>query len=609
MKKRLYAVVLIFLTGVAIGPAALAQVPGTPGAGRGGAQNGLPPGSASVRASGSNLGMIRLGAADDKIWFGWRVGIPAGAFRQLTFVEAAAKADALSLASIEGFSTQRVSPEIPKKLDYHLAAGERSAIMGRLRELNVAMPAYHVDSIDGDESSSRKLFEFAKSMGVATIVSAHATNALPAVNKLAEEYGINVAVCGNPDSVLAAEAGLGKRVGVCADLGAWMQEGIKPADGVRQVKERLMIVNLRDRSAFGEKGRDVALGSGAAGLPDFFLQAFRLEIKPLIFTVDSTGAADTFADLSRSLDGFDKAIQPAMKARVAQVADSPQGAIRGPDRLPLEVRQQIDAAAPRQALAKPKKPRKLLVVDLQMYSGHGTIPHGNLLLELMGKYTGAFEPTFSNDLNNLKYPKIKEFDAVFLNSVVGMVFPDPEVREGLLRFVREGGGLGGIHGTTYAALDWPEFTDMLGGGSGEHHTERQFLKIDDPGSPLNAAFGGQSFEHTDEFYHFPASSPYSRQKSHVLLSIDVEKSDMATSGRLCAKCTRPDQDYAMSWIKTYGKGRVFCTPLGHTPILFTTPAWTKHILGGIQFILGDLELDATPSARLAANKLAAKKQK
>ena len=174
-----------------------------------------------------------------------------------------------------------------------------------------------------------------------------------------------------------------------------------------------------------------------------------------------------------------------------------------------------------------------------MYSGHGTILHGNLMLELMAKYTGAFEATFSNDLELLKYPKIKEFDAVFLNNVCGMVHNDPEVREGIMRFVREGGGIGGNHAVTYANNNWPEFSDMMGGWSGAHHVEKQMLKIDDPSSPLMKPFGTESFEHTDEFYIFPTYSPYSREKSHVLMSIDVEKSDRATAGRFCVLCTRP----------------------------------------------------------------------
>ena len=130
-----------------------------------------------------------------------------------------------------------------------------------------------------------------------------------------------------------------------------------------------------------------------------------------------------------------------MTARVKQMLDSPEGKIRGPERLPADMKQQIDAAIPRQAIVKPKKARKLLVTDVQMYSGHSSIPHGNLMLELLGKYTGAFEPTFSNDWSYLKYPKIKEYDAVWLNNVCGMVHNDPEVREGILRFLREGGAI------------------------------------------------------------------------------------------------------------------------------------------------------------------------
>jgi type 1 glutamine amidotransferase len=388
-------------------------------------------------------------------------------------------------------------------------------------------------------------------------------------------------------------------MGDCADIGVWMEDGIKPLEGLSQVKDRLIAVTVRDRNVLGPRGLDVALGSGAAGLDEFFLAAFRFGLKPLFISVQPAGGADAYSDLARSLDAFERAMLPAMTARVKQVVDSPAGAIRGPDRLAPDMRQQIDAAVPRQAIAKPRKPRKLLVTDLQMYSGHSTIPHGNLLLELMGKYTGAFQPVFSNDLSYLKYPKIKEFDAVFLNNVCGMVFPDTEVRDSLLRFIREGGGLGGNHAVTYANLNWPEFMEMLGGWAGAHRVEKKVLKLDDPKSPLTAMFEGKGIEHTDEFYHFPASSPYSREKQHILMSIDVEKSDMAASGRFCRECTRPDHDYGVAWIKSYGKGRVYCTPLGHTTILYTQPQWTQHLLAAVQFILGDLDADTTPSAKLA----------
>ena len=101
----------------------------------------------------------------------------------------------------------------------------------------------------------------------------------------------------------------------------------------------------------------------------------------------------------KNVTAFERVMWPAMAARVRAMLDTPAGKIRG--RRPARrrtMRQQIEAAAPRQAIAKPAKPRKLLVTDIQMYSGHSTIPHGTYLLELMGKQTGAFEPIFSNDL-------------------------------------------------------------------------------------------------------------------------------------------------------------------------------------------------------------------
>jgi hypothetical protein len=93
-------------------------------------------------------------------------------------------------------------------------------------------------------------------------------------------------------------------------------------------------------------------------------------------------------------------------------------------------------------------------------------------------------------------------------------------------------------------------------------------------------------------------SPYSREKQHILLSLDVPKSDMATSGRFCAECTRTDQDYGLAWIRTFGKGRTYFTPLGHTTDFYTDPMWTQHVLAAVQYILGDLDADATPSAKL-----------
>jgi type 1 glutamine amidotransferase len=177
---------------------------------------------------------------------------------------------------------------------------------------------------------------------------------------------------------------------------------------------------------------------------------------------------------------------------------------------------------------------------------------------------------------------------------------DPEVLNGLMRFVREGGGVAGVHGTTYASQDIPEFGDLMGAFDGPHRIEPATLRIEDPKNPLHAGFDGQEFyDYTDEYYRFRAEGPYSREKLHVLLSLQVGKSYISEGN---PPYLRPDNDYGLSWIKNYGKGRVFNSALGHTTTMFMTKPIATHILAGIQYVLGDLEADATPSAKMTPKK-------
>jgi len=552
--------------------------------------------SVSKRPNGGGLATIRMGAPDNTMWFGWRVAAPMASLKGLTFSDALAKADVWPVASVEASSAQITSFEVPKPLDQRLQANERAAVVYRLRELAESIAAYRVDSIPADAAARRRLFEFAKAINAPLIItSADVTN--PAeLDTLADEFGVNVALesKGDPKTVMATLEGRGKRMGVSAHLGGWAQAGVRAVDGLALVKSKLLHVTAADRSALNARARVVALGDGASGLGDFFLAVYKEGLKPSI-TVESVGTTD--ADMVKNLQAFERVMWPAMAARVNDMLKTPVGQIRGGDRLDAAMQAEIDAAIPRQATAKPARPRKLLVTDIQMYSGHSTIPHGNYMIELMAKYTGAFEPTFSNDPELLKYPKIKEFDAVFFNNVCGMVHNDPQVREGILRFVREGGGLGGNHAVTYANLNWPEFADMMGGWAGQHRVEEQVIKIDDASSPLMKPFGTGPFTHTDEFYIFPPYSPYSREKQRVLMSIDVEKSDRGFGGRFSELSTRPDQDYGVAWVKGYGKGRTYFTPLGHTTIMYTDKRWTAHLLAAIQYILGDISVDETPSAK------------
>jgi type 1 glutamine amidotransferase len=267
-----------------------------------------------------------------------------------------------------------------------------------------------------------------------------------------------------------------------------------------------------------------------------------------------------------------------------------------------EDRTKIEAAVPAKALARPKKPRKLLVFDRQgiyngrQYGGHASIPHANLAAQLMGEKTGAFTATLSSEPGAISAANLQQYDAVYLNNTVGDVFDTPEMRAAFVAFVANGGGVVGNHGASVASPQWTEFGEILGATGASHRepTEKATINIEDPTHPLVLAFDGKPFEYVDEFYRLGA--PYSREKVRVLLSIDPIVTDMM-QGRCFGQCLRDDNDYPVAWIRQHGKARVFYTSLGHNPDVFWDTRMLTMFLSGIQYALGDLEADATPRPR------------
>jgi len=260
-----------------------------------------------------------------------------------------------------------------------------------------------------------------------------------------------------------------------------------------------------------------------------------------------------------------------------------------------EERTLIEKNLPRKAAVKPKKARRLLIFDLNVnYGGHQSIDYANYAFARMGKETGAFETVISRDTMVFHIENLQEFDAVFFNNTVGNLFQDKKLRQNLLDFVRGGGGLLGVHGTTAAFTfwpgaheDWPEFGEMLGARGAYHreNNEHVFIKNEDPDHPVNRVFGGRDFDYRDEFFRFV--EPYSRDLVHVLLSIDTEKTDME-QGRAFGKVTREDNDYAVAWVRQYGQGRVFYCSFAHHPQVFWDPVMLEFYLDAIQYTLGDL---------------------
>jgi hypothetical protein len=533
----------------------------------------------------------------------WKLAIPGGG---LTFLESVVRADAAIVNFVEGSSSQKVGPRVQKNLDHNLSAEEIATIRSQMGP-NVRISSYRVDILPDEVASRRKLFEFAKALGINAIIVPF-NSQLGGLDALADESGVNVAVLGNGSLLMKALEGRSKRLGIGIDTGTWAQEGISPRDGLAMVKDRLLYVNLRDRSGRASNARNVLLGKGVANLTEFFNELNRLNVRPLVMTLDTSGVVKSPADLFTAVAAFEDAVQPAYAANFTEFSRTrpirrdlvtpARGETLSPvdiQRRSAEIQASILDAIPPKPYAAPKKARKLLVIESLEGMSHNTIPHANVMIEEMGKKTGAWTTEFSNDLNNLRYPKIKDYDAVFLNSIVGEFLPDLKMREDLVRYVREGGGLGGIHGTPWASRNWDEFAEMIGAQSAPHRIENGVMKVYDKASPIVAPFNYEDLPFREEYYRFEHEGQGRLRWDKVRVLLTVELDNPKIEPRPWTGYKRPNNVYPVAWIRSYGKGRIFYNSLGHMEETFTQPEIVGHFLAGIQFMLGDLQADTAPN--------------
>ena len=227
---------------------------------------------------------------------GWRLGCQAYSFNRFTFFEAIDKVNSLGLLWIEAYPGQKLSPEKPDVTFDHNASPEvLEEVKAKLKEANVKLVCYGVVGLSKDEAESRKVFDFAKKMGIETICSEPEKEAFDTVEKLCDEYGINVAIHNhpkpskywNPDTVLEVCEGRSKRIGACADTGHWMRSGVDPLEALKKLEGRIISFHFKNLTKFGTKedNHDVPWGEGVGDVKAWLTEVKRQGIKA-VFSVE-----------------------------------------------------------------------------------------------------------------------------------------------------------------------------------------------------------------------------------------------------------------------------------------------------------------------------------
>jgi uncharacterized protein len=271
------------------------------------------------------------------------------------------------------------------------------------------------------------------------------------------------------------------------------------------------------------------------------------------------------------------------------------------------------AALPDKPYATPQGLRRVLVLARAVGWVHTSIPLAAKMVEYLGDKTGAWMTTITYDASAISPENLKQYDAIFLDSTTGPFLDEPSDkaatdfrRQALVDFIKGGKGLAGIHAATDSyhtdgpvpTGTWSEFNEMIGGIFKFHWVYPTLIavKVDDPHSPLTVMFPPGGFEIVDETYTF-AQESFSRKRVHVLTSINYAKMSAEDKAKEPAATRRSDGDYALSYIQRVGNGRVFYEAHGHDEKVYFQGPFVAHMLAGIQYALGDLKADDSPSAK------------
>lgn len=219
---------------------------------------------------------------------------------------------------------------------------------------------------------------------------------------------------------------------------------------------------------------------------------------------------------------------------------------------------------------------------------HDSITHALSVIERMGWESGAYDTIIRTDSQSITKREIlfktgtgiatgeqflarnlNYFDAIFFFGVREIDLTK-EQREDVLSFVRDDGkGFVATHAGSTAFFSWPEFGDMLGARFDEHPwgISDATVVVEDQTSPIVAHMPASQVVN-DEHYQL---KDFSRDKVHVLARLDAGKLDLKAP-----LVHRTDADFVAAYTKSYGKGRVFYSTLGHSRESWDTP-WLQKM--------------------------------
>ncbi len=205
---------------------------------------------------------------------GWHLSASQYTFRRFALDQSLGMIESLGFRHVEPAFFLKLDSKRPAlKVNEALSAKDRQQLKAQLADHGIDMASYYVN-LTGDRKACIATFEFAKEMGVQTLVAEPPASALGMIEKLCDRYAINLAIHNHPkpsskywdpDAVVAACKGRGKHIGACCDVGHWARSGLDTVACLKKLEGRIIELHLKDVIETGNpKARDVPLGTGKA---------------------------------------------------------------------------------------------------------------------------------------------------------------------------------------------------------------------------------------------------------------------------------------------------------------------------------------------------------
>lgn len=246
---------------------------------------------------------------------GWKLGSQAYTFKNFTFAEALDKINHLGLQYVEGYSRQKIGNGMEGTTHYTMDAATRQKVKDLLKSKGIKMVAYGV--VTGkDEEDWRKIFAFAKDMGIEEITSEPPQEDLDMVDRLAGEYQIKVALHNhpkpsrywNPDTVLEAVKGR-KNIGACADVGHWVRSGLEPVECLKKLEGHIISLHFKDLNEKAREAHDVPWGTGISNVESMLKELKRQGFQGLFSIEYEHNWDNSVPEIKQSVQYFNKIAQ------------------------------------------------------------------------------------------------------------------------------------------------------------------------------------------------------------------------------------------------------------------------------------------------------------